>query len=229
MKTKAVIVAISVMLILCTSNLHAQGTRKRTPTAQSSQPVSTQTATTKDGRTVMLKSDGTWEYAKEAQAANASNVPRSGRKNSNLSFEVGLVFKSGDVKPVARATFYLLDDDLAKILKEAGLQAPRRFSSGGNPEEDLVDAFASSVRFSSLEDYKEFYPAAMTALKPHIIQSVITDFGGKGSFEPVPAGTYYLMGVTETPRGYAIWNLKVDLKLGQNSVTLDQNNAATAI
>ena len=69
----------------------------------------------------------------------------------------------------------------------------------------------------------------MTALTPHILQTITTDFGGKASFQPVATGTYYLMGVTETPSGgWAVWNLRVDLKPGQNSVTLDQNNAAHA-
>jgi hypothetical protein len=69
----------------------------------------------------------------------------------------------------------------------------------------------------------------MGAIKPHIVQSITTDLTGKGTFERVAAGTYYLMGVMKTPRGHATWNLKVDLKPGNNSVTLDQNNAVTAV
>ena len=136
-----------VLLLLCAASLHAQGTRRRTPATRPSEPVSTQTTTTKDGRTVILKSDGTWEYAKEPEEASATTVARPGRNNSTLSLEAGLVFKSGDVKPVARVTFYLLDDDRAKILEGAGLQPWRKFTSGGNADEELVDAFASSVRF----------------------------------------------------------------------------------
>jgi hypothetical protein len=80
-----------------------------------------------------------------------------------------------------------------------------------------------------LEGYKEFGPAAETALKPHIVQTVTTGFDGKATFEAVAAGTYYLMGMSSTPKGYVIWNLKVELKAGKNSVTLDQNNAVTAV
>ncbi len=126
---------------------------------------------------------------------------KAGAKGT-LSFETGLVFKSGDVKPVARTTFYLLDNALSKILGDAGLQTPKGYESGGDPNKDLVDSFASSIAFNLVPAYKDFYPAAMTALKPHIIQTVTTDFSGKATFEPAAAGTYYLMGVSTTPNGY---------------------------
>jgi len=145
-----------------------------------------------------------------------------------LSLEAGLVFRSGDIKPVARTTFYLLDDNLAKILREAGLQPPGRIgSSSGDPDTNMVFGFASATKYSSLPDYQAFLPAAMAALKPHILQSVTTDFSGKASFAPIASGTYYLMGVSQTPRGFAVWNLKVDINSSQ-SVTLDQNNAVYA-
>ncbi|MDX6402963.1 MAG: hypothetical protein QOH70_418 [Blastocatellia bacterium] len=216
-----------VLLLLGAASLDAQGTRRRTPATKPSDPVSTQTATTKEGRTVILKSDGTWEYAKESEEAPATTTARSGLKNSTLSFEAGLVYQSGDVKPVARVTFYLLDDDLGKILKGAGLKTC--LLSSGNADVDLISTFARSSRAPSLECYIDFYPAAITALKPHVLQSVTTDFGGKASFATVAAGMYYLMGVTGTPRTAVIWNLKVDLKPGQISVTLDQNNAAPTV
>jgi hypothetical protein len=225
MKLKSI--ASLVLIFLCVGTLHAQGTRRH-PAPRPSEPLTTQTATTKDGRTVVLKSDGTWEYAKETDEALATK-PTGGRKNATLSFEAGLVFKSGDVKPVARTDFFLLDEDLGKILKDAGLQPPRTFTTDRPLEEQLVDAFASSIVFSILDEYKAFYPAATAALQPHIVQNVTTDFTGKASFQPAVAGTYYLMGVMKTPRGYAVWNLKVDLKPGQNAVTLDQNNAVTAV
>jgi hypothetical protein len=36
---------------------------------------------------------------------------------ASLSIEAGVIFKSGDVKPVARTTFYLLDEDFKTILQ----------------------------------------------------------------------------------------------------------------
>ena len=86
-------------------------------------------------------------------------------------------------------------------------------------------------------------------MKPHIVQSTKTDFSGKANFKPVAAGTYYLMGLVRrqyayvreigqgeypktdsgqrrgTTSGRLDWNVKIDLKPGQNFVTLDQDNA----
>lgn len=233
MKLKpAAFAVVALLLFPCSANLHAQTrNRNRAPVARPSQPVSTQTAITKDGRTVILKSDGTWEYTSDPPnpTTPSPSAPLPSEQNSVLSLEAGLVYKSGDTKPVARTTFYLLDDELGKILREAGLQPEASHQRIYNDvDRALVSTFASSIKFRILPQYQAFYPAAMEALKPHIIQSVTTDFGGKASFEPVPPKVYYLMGFNETPRGYAIWNLKVDLKPGQNSVTLDQNNAAYA-
>jgi hypothetical protein len=224
------------MMMLCVfacSAMFVQAQVKSKPKVPA-KPITTQLATTEDGKAVVLSSNGTWKYSPEdsdtgTSTPDASTRPK-GRANSVLSFETGLVFKSGDVKPVARATFHLLDDSLGNILRTAGLSAPRNYGGGsGNTDEDLVNAYASSIKYSILDGYKEFGPAAATAVRPHIIQTITTGFDGKATFEAVAAGTYYLMGMSETPKGYVIWNLKVDLKAGKNTVTLDQNNAVTAI
>ena len=154
---------------------------------------------------------------------------------SILSFEAGLVFSSGDVKYVARTIFYLLDDDFGKILKDV---APKRHSfkaeyiaavCGEDPEKEQILEFGNvewllHSNIASGKD-KSFYLAGIKALRPHIIRKVTTNFTGKASFEPVPVGTYYLMGVAPSSRGFVVWNLKIKLKTGQTSVILDQKNA----
>ncbi len=183
---------------------------------------------------------GTWLAPNtQAQTKGTSKTSRpktqvkgkpSTKAQGVLSFETGLVFRSGDVKPIARTTFYLLDNNLSKILIDAGLQTPKGHESGTNDiNKDLINSFAGSIVFNLLPEYKDFHLAAMTALKPHTIQTVTTGFDGKATFQPTATGTYYLMGVSETPNGYVIWNLKVEIKPGKNSVILDQNNAATAV
>jgi hypothetical protein len=210
-----------------TTNLQAQ-TKRTQPT---SKPVTTQTATTDDGRKVTLKSNKTWEYAAEdstvteTQGATQPKV----KPNSVLSIETGLVFKSGDVKPLARTEFHILDESLANILRNAGLKPPKSYGETGEADRDYVSAFAFASKYNSNPTYQEFYPRAIEALKPHIVQSVTTDFSGKAKFAPVAAGTYYIMGLGSTPRGFVIWNLKIDLKAGENPVVLDQNNADIAL
>ena len=233
MKLKPAIVApIAMLLLVNAASFSAQTrNRNRAPVTRPSQPVTTQTAVTKDGRTVLLKSDGTWEYTSDPPnpVESKPKVSTSARRNSNLSIEAGLVFRSGDIKPVARTTFYLLDAHPGNILKEAGVK-PSDTGSGMDLEDPdkLAFSLGLAMRYAELPSERPFVSAAMEALKPHIIQTVTTDFGGKAQFSSVPAGSYYLFGVAQTPQGMALWNMKVDLNAGQNAVTLDQNNAAYA-
>jgi hypothetical protein len=183
-------------------------------------PETTQSAKTDDGRVVILRSNGTWEYDKNAKPTPTPNNVMV-EETGTLSFDTGLVMKSGDVKPVARATFYLLNQDLVIILAVAGLQ---ELPSSWLTTFARKYASRESDQFRGAEVYTYF--KAMAAVKPHIVATATTDFGGKGQFTAVKPGTYYLMNVTEIGSNVVLWNLEVKVKAGQNSVTLDQNNAA---
>jgi len=99
---------------------------------------------------------------------------------------------------------------------------------------------------------KQQYELGVQALSEHAVATVRTNGSGRGTLPAVPAGTYYVYGTTSdfvhvgdvvtvdrstvTPTvtnrrqfGYdsaTIWNMKVALKTGQNSVTLTRANAA---
>jgi hypothetical protein len=45
-------------------------------------------------------------------------------KNASLQIEAALVYRNGDVKPVARVQVLVLDASLARILADAGLTMP---------------------------------------------------------------------------------------------------------
>src|SRR5207237_730142 len=51
-----------------------------------------------------------------AQKRKAKITKSSINQKGNLNIEAGIVFNSGDVKPVARAEFYLLDKDADEII-----------------------------------------------------------------------------------------------------------------
>lgn len=231
MKMTFFTIAALTVLFFCFVSIEAQTKPKRTtvanptpsPSPTPKEPVTTQAATTEDGRAVILRSDGTWEYDKNPKPI-PTPVKVAVEENGTLSFETGLVMKSGDVKPVARATFYLLDKDLENILTSSGFR-----SEGGS---SILSTFALKYVSRQLEQLRgasvTTFDKTMESVKPHIIASTTTDFGGKGQFSSVKPGTYYLMHVGEIGRNVVLWNLKVELKAGQNSLTLDQNNAATA-
>jgi len=100
-------------------------------------------------------------------------------------------------------------------------------------------------------EVKQQYELGVQALTQHTVATVKTNAGGRGTLPAVPAGSYYVYGTTsdfvhvgdvvtvdrstaipkETNRrqyGYdsaTIWNMKISLKAGQNSVILTRSNA----
>ncbi len=52
-----------------------------------------------------------------------------------------------------------------------------------------------------------------------------TDLEGIGQFSPVPAGSYYLIGLSAYGKGLVVWDMKVTLTPGANRLVLNLNNA----
>ena len=218
---KTIYLLITILSLASISYVQGQVKPKpRTP----SPPITTQVATTDDGRKVILKSNGTWKYdgaAEETPVKMPLATKPVSKKNGVLSLEAGLVFKSGDIKPVARTEFHLLDKSLAEILREAGVQGDR----GDNSEHNLVFTYGLAMTYGQSN-----LPSGVSeAVRSHIVQSATSDFSGKAKFGAAPQGTYYVYALASTPKGFVIWNLKVDINSAEVSVTLDQNNADTAI
>jgi hypothetical protein len=153
------------------------------------------------------------------KTSQPTSQPRNAPHKSVLSIETGLVVQSGDVKPVARTDFYLLDDSLETVLSNAGLEPQSGTSQ--------IETLAATRYVSSLHGFKaESLTKADEAIAPHIVAKLTTDFSGKGKFPEVTPKTYYLVSIAEVAGAVIIWNMKLDLKTGDSSATLDQNNAA---
>lgn len=68
------------------------------------------------------------------------------------------------------------------------------------------------------------YTKAIDALRIQAIKFFIIDSAGKAKVEGLKADTYYVCGVGETHRKSGIWNVRVELKPGKNSLRLDSKN-----
>ncbi len=189
-----------------------------------SSPTTTQTATTSDGKTVLLRSDGTWEYAATSERQSTPPIIELG----SVVIEAALVYRSGDVKPVARSQIFLLDADLVRILRGAGLKPVGLTASRGDTDDNLLFTFCMAMRFPSNNDFLSFYPAAVEAVKAHVKYVDSTDFSGHVTFEKIKPGSYFIYSLAETPKGFALWNLPVDVQGSVTKIILDQNNAAYA-
>ena len=178
----------------------------------------------------------------ESNQVNVEHDKAAIRADRNVSVEAGLVYRSGDVKPVARTDFYLLDDSLVEIFRNAGLRVPLNIDESGPHFQEHIYPRAIVMSFGKIHSQIDqftadsaqarkmaaFHSQAIAAIAPHIIQKGTTGFSGRMKFASVKPGTYYLMGVYKTARGAAIWNLKTDVKDIETTVVLDQNNAASA-
>lgn len=142
-----------------------------------------------------------------------------------LVIEAALVYRNGDVKPVARVEFLVLDASLAAILTDARLALPQSLDLlTSDKGEQMVISYGKAAL--GAPGYESFFSRANDVIKPHIIASARTDFQGKAEFEKLPAKSCYIVAASRAGRSWIVWNAKTELKVGQNKILLDQNNAA---
>jgi hypothetical protein len=236
-------ICMAILVLLCLSTVEAQDDKRTASSNADPGEVTTQTATTSDGRKVILKSDGTWEYFRETppdvqiptetppgvtlpkETSPSVAIPKS--EKGTLSFDARIVSKSGDVKPIADGTFYLLDDDLNRILQTSDLKPEKRLS--------LLNTFSMANYGSTLgiERSAKAFARAMESVKTHIVATTTSDSNGNGQFSSLVLGTYYLMNASViylntgsfADRKAILWNVKVQIHPGQNSITLSEENA----
>ncbi len=180
---------------------------------------------------------------KAPEPKNGTKAPEP--KNGTVSIEAALVFQSGDVKPVARTEFMLLNKSAEDIFKNSEFfqNLPLEFIThmtfegfrfGENPT--YVHAFGLVLRPDKATDnqelrkmkagFKKAAQVALSSLSPHVVYSTKTDFQGKAQIQDVKPGEYYLFGYTMAGNKGTVWNIKTVVKEGQNSIILDQENAS---
>jgi len=166
--------------------------------------------------------------AQAAQTLVAKSALPVAQGQSVLSLRATVSLKPGYPQAVARTTFHLVDGSLATILKDAGVTIKGRDGKDkpAQTEDDYAIWFGFAANNLRLLPIGDFYEKAMATLKPHILQTVISDFDGKARFAPVKMGAYYLLGVARTPKGFAVWQLKAPLDTASVSLILDERNAA---
>jgi hypothetical protein len=70
--------------------------------------------------------------------------------------------------------------------------------------------------------------AANAAMAPYFVGRATVDSTGKAVVSPqLPPGSYFVSVAAPGTGGVLVWDVKVDLKPGENSVTLDPHNAET--
>ncbi|MCY7348305.1 MAG: hypothetical protein LH614_19090 [Pyrinomonadaceae bacterium] len=213
---------LAFVYLVFVGNVFGQTKPKPTPPKT---PIITIDAVTKDGKAVILKSDGTWVFNENGNATQNNGT-------AIINIEAALVYRSGDVVPVSRTKFYLLSESAAKLLDTPELRE-LLLSDAIKTSTALVDGAKNptpAMLFSALAYetlYPTFVPAALQAIAKAKKFETTSDFQGKASFQDIPKETYYLFVISQTRKGMAVWDLEVKVDKDQAAIVLDQNNAAT--
>jgi hypothetical protein len=129
-----------------------------------------------------------------------------------LSVASGFPLQPGVANPFAGHTFVLLRENFDSILTKSGFPIP----AGVQPFKAMI---------LGCSQHSPDCPKAVAAINAQTVAGSKLDALGKATLPGVPPGSYYLMG-SAAPGGQPfLWNVKIDLKAGANSITLDQRNA----
>jgi hypothetical protein len=154
-----------------------------------------------------------------AASGSAAPIHRTGgAANAVLSVTSGFTVAAGTQNPIAGRAFVLLRDTFDNVLAKGGFATP----DGASPYVAMLKACANrSPDCLKASDAINGAGAAGTRL----------DATGRATFTAVPPGTYWIMGsgVLMAPnpadRKVLFWDVRVELRPGANSVTLDPSNA----
>lgn len=151
--------------------------------------------------------------ALSASSTAASSRPASAVANAILLINSGFSAAPGAPNPLANHSYILLRDSFASILAKAGVQV----QAGVSPYKVLGNACGNHT-----PDCQKI----MTAVNTNAASAIRADANGKAAFPAVAAGTYYLMISARYNNEALVWDMPVQLKAGNNSLSLSQTNAA---
>lgn len=132
--------------------------------------------------------------------------------NATLSIVSGFPAQAGAPNPLAMHPYTLLRDSIPNLVAKAGVAVP----AGSN---------AYKVFGVACGTHSPDCQRILDAIRASAASAVRADANGAGTFSAVPAGTYYLMISTRYNNQALMWDHPVQLKAGQNSLTLSPQNA----
>jgi hypothetical protein len=121
--------------------------------------------------------------------------------------------------PLAGRTMVLFKESFGASLKRTGtFQGP----PGSTMKESPLAVWVYACQTRSPTCQQALYEA-----RPNSVSEAKMDANARATLPGVPPGTYYLFAVAGYNNQFLVWDLRVDLKPGANSITLDQRNTAS--
>ncbi len=111
-----------------------------------------------------------------------------------MEVEAAIIYERGVSLPVSGQVFYILEKDPDDLLRRNDI--------------------TSEIGFAR----------TMNTLRNHAVTFFITDSQGQAEVKKLKTGTYHICGISHTRQEVVIWNVKVELNLGRNSLVLNNEN-----
>ena len=129
-----------------------------------------------------------------------------------LALASGLPSSADGGNVIGGHTFGVSREDFATVLTKAGFHPPAGTS--------VVSGWAQACNSGQPACQQGFNAMAAASVK-----TVTLDAGGRANFPELPAGVYYVFGSTKYGSGHLLWNLRVELRPGGQTLTLNERNA----
>ncbi len=129
-----------------------------------------------------------------------------------LALASGLSAQAEGKNVLGGHTFGLSKEDFATVLTKAGFHPPAGTS--------VISAWAEACKNRSPVCQQGFNAQGSAS-----VGTVTLDASGKAIFSSVPAGTYYVFGSTRYGNGHLLWDVRVELAPGTQTLTLNERNA----
>lgn len=137
--------------------------------------------------------------------------------NAVLSVSSGLA-QPGAMNPLAGKGVVLFKESFNGFLKRKGMfQGP----PGANIKQPPIGVWAYACQTGSPVCQQALYE-----MRPNAVAEIRMDQTARATLPGVPPGTYYLYTIAVHNKQFLVWDLRVDLKPGPNSIVLNQANSA---
>ena len=176
---------------------------------QTTEQVHSTSIPSSDPGTVTVPSTGvtsSQSVPSTSTSAPVEPMPTSG----TVKFTAKVVPARGSPTSAKGTKFYLLDQDLSTILRDADVEP----IEGNSLEQSIGLAAVFPDR------YRDFQRAAMKAISSHVKYSGTTGSSGELSIGSVAPETYYLFAVSRVGKGFAMWNAPLSVLAGENNIDL---------
>ena len=143
-----------------------------------------------------------------SQPATSASAPSTTQAlPASLAVTSGFLSQSGAANPLAGKTVIVLKDSFANILARSGWSAPALLS------------WARVCETNGAECQR-----GIQEIGPYYVSRAQLDNSGSCNFPNARAGTYYLLLTANYNGTHFVWDVRLDMKPGANSITLDQRN-----